>query len=136
MKTFEKDIAEFNTEAFDEFEKTRRALIINVGSMVIDKTPVGKPEMWRMKIPKGYKPGGLKRNWHTTLGAPSDSDVEDVDPLGSVPKGELVSVAKASQFNQSVFMTNNRSYAYDVEYNGHAIHAGPEGMVRITFASI
>ena len=114
---FEAGVRAWTSKAAGQFEKLRRAVIIELFSSVILDTPVDT--------------GRLRGNWVISNGAPDSGTVEILDPSGSVSIASVSALAAGLPAGKDTktFLTNSLPYAYEIEYEG-ASRKAPSGMVR------
>ena len=96
----------------------------------VDRTPFGRPELWRNNnAPSNYTPGGLKKAWEINWGTGY------IKASGSFT-GKLNAVAGASNYTlgNDIIMRNQEPYAYKVEF-GWSRRQAPAGMARISVRS-
>lgn len=103
---------------------------------VIQRSPVGQPEIWESKsAPPGYVGGRFKGNWQVTHGKPADGVVPLVDPSGAaVLQAGTVALASAPVEAREIWLTNNLPYSERLE-DGWSKQA-PLGIVARTMADI
>lgn len=131
MATFEEQMFDWVRKTKAKLRLANREIILAVAVSVVDKTPVGQPDLWAHKPPPGYLPGGLKANWVGSFGSIDYSTNEFVDPSGEV---SLVQIANAIPDDPTgiFYITNSMPYAQWIE-DGNAIHnIPPGGMVALT----
>ena len=106
-----------------DFERLRRAVIIELFSSTILDTPVDQ--------------GRLRGNWQIA------STIVKGELLITDPRGNAT-IANVEQFvkrgevgkDQAVFLTNNLPYAHRIEYDGWSHTKAPQGMVRKNFIRV
>ena len=129
--SFASDIKKFAEGAGASTESAIKAFNTDITRQVMQLTPVGKPELWKYKPPKGYTGGQAKGNWFASIGSPSslvDNKVRAKDesaPLAAAMKAINSSPGKV------YYLTNNLPYIRRLEYEGWSSQAAA-GMVRIT----
>lgn len=91
----------------------------------VDRTPYGRPELWKMKAAPGYKPGDLRKAWEINWGTGF------IHATASFT-GKLNSVQGADRYKlgTDIYIRNQEDYAERVEY-GYSSQA-PGGMMRIS----
>jgi hypothetical protein len=109
----------------EKLEQATEDFVIETFKEVIDETPVGKPEMWKISPPPNYVPGKLKSNWFPSVGSPSGEKTESTggseQRLGSL-RGRVA--------GQTAYLTNNQPYAYPIERGFKLTYTeGSEGFV-------
>lgn len=97
--------------------KTERDQNFNVNGLVAGKDYVG---------------GRFRGNWQFSIGAPTEGELDQVDPAGGVTLAKLRLQVEQLTIGQTAYIVNNLPYAVPLEY-GHSKQA-PGGMVRITLA--
>lgn len=114
--SFEQDFDAEVTKLLNYQIKVRNAAVLELGSKIIDDTPV--------------LTGALKGSWKATVGVPSEDKTERLDGDGFAPKAELEKAIKEWPKEGSVFMVNHQHYSEGVEFDGYSIQK-PAGMVRV-----
>lgn len=124
MGSFSKDITDWTKKAEKDFEKLRRAVMIELFSSVILDTPVDT--------------GRLRGNWQISSTSPANGEVNIMDPQGKQTTAKVQEMAAEGKIgkDQAVFLTNNLPYAYAIEYDGASKKKAPEGMVRKNFIRV
>jgi hypothetical protein len=144
------DLIESWAEASNKkLEFVDRSIKIQISTAVIQRTPVGNPNLWVYKhptrgfidyiswfgsAPDGYVGGRARNNWFASVSVPSSSVTDKPDKTG---KGVLqIAKAKAKESVGGVFyLTNNLPYIRRLEYEGWSTQA-PAGMVRVTLREV
>ena len=93
----------------------------------VDRTPLGRPELWKNSMPpSNYSPGSLKKAWEINWGG-------GFIHATSSFSGKLNSVAGAGNYHlgNDIFIRNQEPYAYAVEF-GWSKRQAPQGMARIS----
>lgn len=124
MGSFSADISKWAGKAEKDFERLRRAVIIELFSSVILDTPVDE--------------GRLRGNWQISSTSPASGVVDILDPQGGKTTAKVQQLAQSGKIgeDQVVFLTNNLPYAYGIEYDGRSSVKAPEGMVRKNFIRV
>lgn len=116
--SFAQSLAQFAEEAKGAIDDVFREVVINIGTSVINLSPVDT--------------GRFKGNWQLTIGAPSGHSLDAYDKAGHETIAELVAQANQLEAGQVAYIVNNLIYGVPLEY-GHSAQA-PAGMVQITLA--
>lgn len=132
--SFEKDITRFTKGAEEKAERVFRGLALSLFSKVIERTPVGNPDIWKGSAPKGYVGGTLRGNWGVRINSAPDRILKTVDKTGSKTKRKVETAVAKLKLGQSIYLVNNLPYAQAVEH-GHSTKQAPRGMVAITVRS-
>lgn len=135
-ETFTLEIAAFIEKAKSNIDQVIQKTAIDMLSQIIDRSPVGNPELWasNQKGPEGYVGGRFRANWQVTFNAPAANEINAIDPSGgaTLQAGTALLMAFNSSA-RSIFIMNNVPYAHSIEY-GHSGKQAPAGVVRITVA--
>lgn len=131
--SFELDLRAFIDKAKGNSELVVRKVGIDMLARIIDRSPVGNPDLWESPPPAGYVGGRFRGNWQVTFGAEARSETGRIDARGgeTLRAGQAVMAAYQNGVN-SIWLTNTVPYAQRLEY-GHSSQA-PQGMARITSA--
>lgn len=147
--SFALDISRFVEKAKANAETVVRGIGINLLVSIVDKSPVGNPEVWaslnpvtdlesgktsiQRKAPAGYVGGRFRGNWQVSFDLPATGETGKIDKDGGQTKqiGSAV-IQTYSTGVGSIYLMNNVPYAQRLEYgwSGQA----PQGVVRITVA--
>lgn len=102
--SFESAIAKFEKQTLNRLQRVRRAVVIEILSGVVLRTPVDT--------------GRARANWLVTIGSPAKYSSLDTDKGGfsTIHKGESVRLGK---MGETVFITNNLPYIEPLN-DGHS----------------
>jgi hypothetical protein len=136
---------QFARKTAERADKLLRAVGISLFSSVIRDTPVGDPDYWKGKAPKGYVGGRLRGNWNCSLRAPDVSTIEAPKtynkakdyrnfPVGQVVINKIENECEKANRKDSLWLANSLPYAQRVEYGWS--RQRPDGMVRKNAARI
>lgn len=83
---FKLDIKAFVEKAGRNADAVVRKVVLDMGTRIVELSPVGDPELWKTKHPpKGYVGGRFRANWQygnfSGAGIPMQ-DLPDIDPTG------------------------------------------------------
>jgi len=144
---FTLDLAKFVEKAQGNVEQVVRKSGADMLAKLIDRSPVGNPDIWlslnpstnlatgkteiQGKAPEGYVGGRFRGNWQVTFGAPARQMIERVDAAGdsTLAAGKAVLALYEAGIN-SIWLANNVPYSYDLEM-GHSSQA-PQGVAGVT----
>lgn len=115
-----------------KMEDVARSITIQLFSDVIFKSPVGNPDLWKSKPPKGYVGGRFRANWNVTYGSPDTSFTESVDRNRGAIQAQLAATLPVGGIT---YLSNGLPYAYRLEYGSWSSQV-PLGMVRTSVAAI
>lgn len=113
-------------------DKKLRAVCLSLSNKVIQRTPVGNPDLWQSPPPPEYKGGTLRNAWRAAINSVSNDKGTAPDAGASHARGSVTSAISVMKGGDSFSMANNQPYAMKIE-EGHSGQA-PAGMVRITLA--
>lgn len=132
--SFSGDLNSFERRAINErYAKLKINVGIALFSAVIKGSPVGDPDLWKSKPPKGYVGGRFRANWMCSKQAMSKVVSDEIDPSGSSTISEMINIVSGSRPEDSLHLTNSLPYAQRLEYKAHSKQA-LAGMVRINVA--
>jgi len=133
MMSFALDIQKFAKKAGENADKVVREVVLDIGRSLVEKTPVGNPDLWQNpdNKPEGYVGGHARANWQHSTGAPIQVDLVDArDKTGqpTIDKIEASIPQKAAGLVH--YITNSVPYIQALE-DGHSKQF-PHGMVATT----
>ncbi|MDX1464493.1 MAG: hypothetical protein R3215_02165 [Halomonas sp.] len=139
--SFERDIQKFKQKAKNASEATIRAAGLQVFAAIIERTPVGNPEIWLAKnsdgeyvdylsvndYPEGYIGGTARGNWQTAVGRRPTGTLDTQDESGRVALAGASLAAASFTLADTLYFANNLPYIQRLE-DGWSSQA-PAGMV-------
>lgn len=131
--TFAADIRRFTDKAEKDTDKVVRAVTFSLFREVIQRTPVGNPDLWKNPPPPGYVGGRLKGNWQATQGAPAYGTLTSTDKDGNSTITRMA--AGIGGWGSVTYLVNNLPYAQRIEFDGWSGQAD-KGMVRVSMRRI
>lgn len=105
-------------------------ITLDVARSVIEKSPVGNPDLWQTPAAPGYVGGRFRANWMFGNGRINTTTTEDIDKAGTATLNRLSAAIAATRAGGVTFISNSLPYSIALEY-GHSSQA-PNGMVRNT----
>jgi hypothetical protein len=105
-----------------------RSVVLDIGTRIVEKSPVGNPKLWARPAPKGYVGGRFRGNWQYAFNVVPTAQLPDIDASG------LVSIARFAACKGEAgvhYIVNNLPYGPRLEFEGWSTQA-PSGMVGIT----
>lgn len=128
------DMSAFIAKAKGNMNAVVRNTVIDVGTSLVEKSPVGDASAWASPPPKGYVGGRFRANWqygNLTGGAGVPmQDLPDIDPTGQASIARIVAGVPEDAAGKVHIIKNNLPYAQRLE-EGHSKQA-PQGMVALT----
>lgn len=128
--TFAAQLKAFADKAKLNTDLVVQKVTIDVARSVIQKSPVGNPELWKSPPPPGYVGGRFRANWMFGVGKIDTTTTSTVDESGTGTLGRLATAIGASRAGGVTYISNSLPYAVPLEY-GHSLQA-PQGMARNT----
>lgn len=125
MSDFAKSIEAFAERAMLGVDEVRRTVAIELGTAIIERTPVS--DEWTAP---GKPHGFLKGNWQTFIDAAPETTIE-LRP-GAEAVAELEETAARAEGNDVIVMRNNTIYGPRIEFEGWSHTKAPFGMVRVS----
>lgn len=142
---FTEAVQKWVKETKQSMESVTRETVLEVGTRIIDRTPVGKREDWaannpdRRKwrlahgrpelLPVGYVGGRARGSWQYGLNVPRSGQTDAIDPTGEISKGRIA--AALDPIPGIHYITSNLDYMQALE-EGHSKQCEPGGMVALT----
>lgn len=108
-----------------------RKIVLDVGTRLVERSPVGDPTYWKSEPPAGYVGGRFRANWQYGDSVMPGGTLKDVDPSGASTIGKLTGKVEIHASGKLHYLVNNLPYAHRLE-NGWSRQA-PFGMVNLTF---
>lgn len=130
MGTFALQIQQFIDKTNSNKDLVVRAILMQIDSRLVNRSPVGDASYWKSKPPKGYTGGRFRGAWSMSIGSPSTSLSRVIDKDGTATIGSHASVVAAARAGDVIYLTNNLPYAQRIE-QGWSRQA-PVGLVALT----
>lgn len=128
--TFALDLRKFADKTDARVNALVRKIVIDVGTSVVLKSPVGDAKYWKSPPPKGYVGGRFRANWQYGLGAIDRTTTMKTDASGASTISAIVGKVDDTPAGQVHYITNSLPYSDRLE-NGWSRQA-PNGMVNLT----
>lgn len=128
---FSLDISEFCAKARANPRTVIKKVVLDVGTGVTLKTPVGDPTQWKEPAPPGYVGGRARGSWQYAKGGPVTVEPGTIDPSGQASIGRVAAGVATGDAADAHYITSSVPYMRPLEYEGWSKQA-PEGMVRLT----
>jgi hypothetical protein len=131
---FHLSLAAFVKKAKGNADAVVRKVVLDIGTRVVELSPVGDPDLWSSKAPKGYVGGRFRANWQygnfSGAGIPMNN-LPDIDPSGMVSIDRInAGLPVIGAAGMRHILKNNLPYAYRLEIGWSS--QAPAGMVGIT----
>ena len=134
MANFALDLNKWIAKASENTEKLVREVVIGLSERIVERTPVGNPDLWQSTLrgvppPAGYVGGRARANWQYGFGSPPMGDLPDIDATGQASLNRIGAGVRGSPAAGVHYLANNLPYAQALE-EGHSTQA-PYGMVGL-----
>ena len=130
--SFAEDIKKFAQKAGDNADLVVRKVVLDIGRSLVEKTPVGNPDLWQNpdNKPDGYVGGHARANWSHSIGALVNQEFKEIDATGGASIDRIVGSVPVKAAGKVHYIQNSLPYMQALE-DGHSTQA-PAGMVAIT----
>jgi len=129
----------------DQHLAVQKKIAIELLGRIIEKTPVGNPDLWKessLPAPKGYVGGRARANWQISVGTPGSSadaspekGVKTKMPISGFQEAEGFTAMATAKAGGTIWIYNNVRYIKRLE-DGHSQRQAPAGMVAVSLAEI
>lgn len=131
MSSFSTDISKFCRKTKKGPRFVVKKVLLDLGTSVTIKTPVGDPTTWANPAPAGYVGGRARGGWQFAESVPETKEPGGEDMTGAATIGRISAGVAAVDGAGNYYITNSVPYIRRLEYEGWSSQA-PEGMVRVT----
>ena len=130
--SFAEDIKKFAQKAGDNADMVVRKVVLDIGRSLVEKTPVGNPDLWQNpdNKPEGYVGGHARANWSHSIGALVNQEFKEIDATGRASIDRIISSVPVKAAGEVHYIQNSLPYMQALE-EGHSSQA-PHGMVALT----
>ena len=138
---FSEDIAKFAKKAGSNDDFVTRKVLLDIGTSLVEKTPVGDKKYWVHPelAPPGYVGGHARGNWSHSEGTQVIQEFQDVDPTGGNSINRIAASVPIHAAGKVHYIQNSVPYIQALE-DGHSRQAaGPHaiiGRTKIEFQGI
>lgn len=129
--SFELDLKAFAEKTSAKANAVVRKIVIDVGTALVMKSPVGDADYWLHPAPPGYVGGRFRANWQYGLSAPNVATSEKTDPAGGATIQTIVGKVGSDPAGEVHYITNSLPYAQRIE-TGWSHRQAPQGVVGLT----
>ena len=130
---FRLDISAFVAKAKGDLHAITHRVVADVASRIIERTPVGDPDLWASRAPAGYVGGRARSNWQLGINVPVSGELYNAKdkgfPNASATLAAITDRIPADAGGKTYFISNNLPYAQRLE-DGWSSQA-PRGMVHL-----
>ena len=130
--SFAEDIKKFAQKAGDNADMVVRKVVLDIGRSLVEKTPVGNPDLWQNpdNKPDGYVGGHARANWSHSIGALVNQEFKEIDATGGASIDRIISSVPIKAAGKVHYIQNSLPYMQALE-DGHSTQA-PAGIVAVT----
>jgi hypothetical protein len=130
--SFSSDIARFVAKTTRKNNAIVRKIVIDLGTSLVLKTPVGNPTLWQNPegAPEGYAGGAARANWQYGNGEMPEGVLDLIDKGGNSTINRIIGGVQASPAASIHWIANNLPYMKRLEEEWSK--QAPQGMLRLT----
>ena len=128
---FTQQLQEFARKTDARVNLVVKKIILDIGTRLVLRSPVGDAKYWTVPAPPGYVGGRFRANWQFGIGNPDLHTDESIDPTGAASIGRINTKVPDEPIGQIHYITNSLPYAIRLE-EGWSRRQAPNGMVRLT----
>jgi len=128
--SFSDDIAKFAQKAANNADVLVRKTVIDIGTRLVNRTPVGDANYWKSPPPAGYVGGHARANWSHSEGELNTREFDTVDASGGASTSRIAASVPKKASGKVHFVQNSVPYIQRLE-DGWSRQA-PNGMVAVT----
>jgi len=108
-----------------------RKIVIDIGTALVMKSPVGDADYWISPAPPGYVGGRFRANWQLGISSYDATTTENIDKSGGPTIGRITTKIPSQAAGEVYYITNSLPYAQRLE-DGWSKRQAPKGMVKLT----
>ena len=129
-KQFALDISNFVKKAKGNVHAVTRKIVLDVGTRIVYRSPVGDASYWESPPPAGYIGGRFRANWQYGESVRPQGTLNTIDPKGNATIAKLVAGVKPDAAGKIHWLSNSLPYASRLEYGWS--RQAPSGMIGVT----
>ena len=130
--SFSKEVEAATKKANAKLEKVANDTFKRLGTLLVERTPIGDVTLWSRNPPEGYRPGTMVNSWFAGYGSPANESQREPNTNGATSLANINLVSKDAA-GQVAYIINPTPYANRIEYDTWSTQA-PAGIVRRTAA--
>lgn len=128
--SFSADIKKFIQKCGDNADLVTRKIVLDIGRSLVERTPVGNPDLWAKPAPPGYVGGMARGSWSHSIGALDAKTIKTVDATGAASINRIAASVPQKAAGLVHYIQNSLPYMQELE-DGHSTQA-PYGIVSRT----
>jgi hypothetical protein len=129
--TFALDLDKFAKKTSAKADLVVRKIVLDVGTALVMKSPVGDASYWTSPPPPGYVGGRFRANWQYGDNEIPNGQLSAIDVNGGATIGAINNSLKPNATGKLHYLVNNLPYAQRLE-DGWSRQCPPNGMVGLT----
>lgn len=130
MATFAEQVKAFADKTNEKTNLIVKKIVVDIGTRLVLRSPVGDPSYWVSPPPAGYVGGRFRANWQYGLDAADTKTSEEIDKTGATTISRVTGEVPSEAVGHVHYITNSLPYSMRLE-NGWSRQA-PHGMVALT----
>lgn len=133
--SFKGQLDAFARKADGNMALATKKILLDIGTRIIERTPVGDATLWQSPPPKGYVGGRARGSWQYSINVPEAKDTGLIDPTGQAAIAGIM--AKINPVPAIHYISSSLPYMQALE-NGWSSQApaGMVGLVAVEFSNI
>ncbi len=128
--SFSADIKKFVQKCGDNANLVTRKVVLDIARSLVERTPVGNPDLWAKPAPPGYVGGMARGSWAHSIGTLDTTPIETVDATGEASINRIAASIPQKAAGLVHYIQNSLPYMQELE-RGHSSQA-PYGIVSRT----
>ena len=130
--SFALDIQKFAQKCGANADLVTRKVVLDIGRSLVEKTPVGNPDLWQNpdNKPDGYVGGMARGSWSHSIGTLDAKVIETIDSTGGASIDRIAASVPVKAAGEVHYIQNSLPYMQALE-DGHSTQA-PNGFVGLT----
>jgi hypothetical protein len=129
-REFTLNLSAFVAKAKSNADACVRKIVLDMGTRIVLRSPVGDGKYWKSPPPKGYIGGRFRANWQYGAGVIPGGTLSAIDRNGGATISKIAQAIPFAAAGMIHYLTNNLPYAMRLEYGWS--RQAPAGMVAIT----
>lgn len=130
MGSFALQLGAWADKTTANLDQIARKVVLDIGTRLVEKSPVGDPSTWQDPPPAGYVGGRFRANWQHAFDQIKSGDLPDIDATGALSIGRISTGVQTAPSAGLHYLFNNLPYAQRLE-DGWSKQA-PQGIVGTT----
>jgi len=127
--SFTIDLQNFKSKVEARANAVVRKIVLDVGTALVLKSPVGDASYWTHPAPPGYVGGRFRANWQYGLDVPTGA-LPDIDANGGNTIGRISANIATDAAGRVHYLVNKLPYGPALEHGWS--RQAPQGMVGLT----